>query len=52
VFRALMDIAYCLALPSEVMARPGIAEKVAQLGSVEAPPLVGPDRARLLELVS
>ena len=33
VFRAAMDVIGCLALPEEVMARPGIAERVRALAN-------------------
>jgi 2-polyprenyl-6-methoxyphenol hydroxylase-like FAD-dependent oxidoreductase len=51
VFRAALEMDMCLALPQEVFARPGFMER---LGGVDAPPrqVPGPDRARLLELVS
>jgi 2-polyprenyl-6-methoxyphenol hydroxylase-like FAD-dependent oxidoreductase len=52
VFRSLMDMVYCLAFPEQVLARPGIAEKVKDLGTTDPPPLMGPDRAELLALVS
>jgi len=42
----------CLALPEEVLGRPAIAAAVGRLGGEPPPPLPGPDRARLLELVS
>jgi 2-polyprenyl-6-methoxyphenol hydroxylase-like FAD-dependent oxidoreductase len=52
-FRAGMEIVGCLALPREVFARPGLAERVmaaaAARGDVRLP---GPGRAELLELVS
>jgi 2-polyprenyl-6-methoxyphenol hydroxylase-like FAD-dependent oxidoreductase len=53
VFRAGIEVASCLALPSEVFARPGMAERVlavaASRGDARMP---GPDREQLLELVS
>jgi 2-polyprenyl-6-methoxyphenol hydroxylase-like FAD-dependent oxidoreductase len=51
VFRGMMDMVFCLAFPEQVMARPGIAEKVAALGTLDPPPLMGPNRAELLELI-
>jgi hypothetical protein len=43
----------CLALPQEVMARPGFAERVSELGAThEAPPPPGPDREGLLALLA
>jgi 2-polyprenyl-6-methoxyphenol hydroxylase-like FAD-dependent oxidoreductase len=53
IFRAAIEIGSCLALPSEVFARPGLAEKVtataAAAGDVRMP---GPGRAELLEIIS
>ena len=51
VFRAAMDVISCLALPEEVMARPGIAERVAALANGDSP-VPGPDRESLLRLVA
>jgi 2-polyprenyl-6-methoxyphenol hydroxylase-like FAD-dependent oxidoreductase len=51
-FRAMLEVIYCLSFPDEVLARPDIAEKSAALGTTEAPPLMGPDRAQLLALLS
>jgi 2-polyprenyl-6-methoxyphenol hydroxylase-like FAD-dependent oxidoreductase len=52
VARAWFDVYSCLALPAEVLARPGIREKVAAYVGVELPQLLGPSRAELLALVS
>ncbi len=52
VARADADVLSCLALPAEVLARPGIREKVAAYVGVEPPQLPGPSRAELLALVS
>jgi 2-polyprenyl-6-methoxyphenol hydroxylase-like FAD-dependent oxidoreductase len=52
VARARFDVMSCLALPAEVLARPGIREKVAAYVGVEPPQLPGPSRAELLALVS
>jgi hypothetical protein len=51
-FRAMLETVNCLTLPSEVLQRPGLRERLAEFGSAAAPPAQGPDRARLLELVS
>ena len=52
LFRAAMEILGCVSLPSEVFARPGIAERVmavaAARGDVRIP---GPDRKELLEIL-
>ncbi|MBB3086532.1 FAD-dependent oxidoreductase [Geodermatophilus sabuli] len=53
VFRALMEIVTCLALPQEVLSRPGMRERVARFAGAPAPPPTpGPDRARLLDLLA
>jgi flavin-dependent dehydrogenase len=52
VFRAMLETVSCLALPHEVMARPGMAERVEELGDGEPGRLPGPDRGRLLELLA
>ena len=53
LFRAFLSIRSCLTLPEEVLARPGLAERVREL-SREAgpPPRLGPDRAQLLALLN
>ena len=52
VFRALLEVILCLALPYEVLARPRIADAVARRrGEVTAPP-PGPDRRGLLALIA
>jgi 2-polyprenyl-6-methoxyphenol hydroxylase-like FAD-dependent oxidoreductase len=52
-FRAGMEIIGCLALPREVFARPGVAEKVMAAAAARGDArLPGPDREQLLELVS
>ena len=53
VFRAGLEIMGCLSLPSEVFARPGMAERVLACAAARGPaPLPGPDRGALLELLS
>jgi flavin-dependent dehydrogenase len=52
VFRAFLETRGCLALPAEVLARPGLGEKVEQLGGSEPPRVPGPDRAQLLQLLA
>jgi hypothetical protein len=52
-FRAGIEIGGCLALPREVFARPGLAEKVMAAAAARGDArLPGPGRAELLELVS
>ena len=53
IFRALIELRGCLALPEEILGRPGIAERIAELtDGVPAGPLPGPDREQLLALVA
>jgi hypothetical protein len=53
LFRALLEIIGCLALPAEVFSRPGLVERVLQVASEHEPaPVPGPDRERLMRLVS
>ena len=53
LFRALLSIRSCLALPEEVLARPGLAERVLELSGDAGPaPRLGPDRAQLLALLN
>jgi 2-polyprenyl-6-methoxyphenol hydroxylase-like FAD-dependent oxidoreductase len=52
VARGFLDVASCLALPSEVMSRPGMRERVSAYIGVESPEMPGPTRAELLALVS
>ena len=53
VFRGFLDIMSCLALPQEVMSRPGFAERVSELGAAhDPPPPPGPSREQLLALVA
>ena len=53
VFRGFLDIMSCLALPQEVMARPGFAERVSELAAAhDAPPPPGPTREQLLALLA
>jgi flavin-dependent dehydrogenase len=51
VFRALLETVLCVALPQEVMARPGIAAKIAEFGREVLPREQGIDRDRLLALL-
>jgi 2-polyprenyl-6-methoxyphenol hydroxylase-like FAD-dependent oxidoreductase len=52
VASAFFDVMSCLALPVEVLNRPGIREKVAALGDGELPPMPGPSRAELVALMN
>jgi 2-polyprenyl-6-methoxyphenol hydroxylase-like FAD-dependent oxidoreductase len=52
VFRAFLETHLCLALPQEVVQRPGVADTIEQWGHKAPPPFPGPDRQRLLELLS
>ena len=50
-FRAALETILCLALPQEVLARPGIAETIARYDPADAPPIPGPSRQELLRLL-
>jgi len=53
LFRAALEITSLLALPREVMARPGLADRImAMAGRHEAAPPPGPSRDELLRLVA
>jgi 2-polyprenyl-6-methoxyphenol hydroxylase-like FAD-dependent oxidoreductase len=53
VLRCFAEIQGCLTLPSEVFGRPGLLQHVLTVARERpVPPLPGPDRTRLLELVS
>jgi 2-polyprenyl-6-methoxyphenol hydroxylase-like FAD-dependent oxidoreductase len=52
LFRALLEIGLSLALPREVLGRAGMTERVERAGEVESLRLPGPDRERLLALLS
>jgi flavin-dependent dehydrogenase len=52
VFRAMLETRCCLATPAEVLARPGMAERVLALAPPERPSPPGPDRAGLLALLA
>jgi 2-polyprenyl-6-methoxyphenol hydroxylase-like FAD-dependent oxidoreductase len=51
VARAWLDTFLCLALPQEVMARPGLAQKVVSFAGAPVPQVSAPTRAELLALV-
>jgi 2-polyprenyl-6-methoxyphenol hydroxylase-like FAD-dependent oxidoreductase len=52
VARGFLEVVSCLALPTAVMSRPGMRERVAAYIGVESPEPPGPTRAELLALVS
>jgi 2-polyprenyl-6-methoxyphenol hydroxylase-like FAD-dependent oxidoreductase len=52
LFRAMMEVIGCLATPAEVYARPEIAARLAAAARPSGRPPPGPDRVRLLELLS
>jgi 2-polyprenyl-6-methoxyphenol hydroxylase-like FAD-dependent oxidoreductase len=52
VFRGLLETVLCLALPEEVIDRPGMRDRIEQSGRSGPRPVPGPDRAQLLELLS
>jgi hypothetical protein len=52
VYRAMLEMVFCLTPPEDVLSRPAVREKVQQ-APAEAPPVVpGPDRRRLEELLA
>lgn len=51
-YRGLLETVMCLALPQEVLGRPGIKDKVETWGQHPSPPAPGPDREQLLRLLS
>jgi hypothetical protein len=53
VFRALLEIAGVLTLPHEVLARPGLRERVLELAAgQDSPPVAAPSRTQLLEMMA
>lgn len=51
--RWFSEVLGCLALPMDVLSRPGVFERVLELAAVQQPaPAYGPDRTRLLELIA
>lgn len=53
LFRNLLEMIQCLALPQDVLERPGVAEKLDRLtAEVEPRPLPGPDRDQLLAILA
>jgi 2-polyprenyl-6-methoxyphenol hydroxylase-like FAD-dependent oxidoreductase len=52
LFRALVATRCCVTLPSELLARPGFADRVREVaGDATPPPPAGPDRAGVLALL-
>jgi hypothetical protein len=52
LFRAMLETRACLATTREVLACPGVPERILELAPDGPPPLPAPSRADLLELVS
>jgi hypothetical protein len=52
VFRGVLDMAMCLALPADVLARPGFMDGVEAAKSLPPMALPGPDRPALLDLLA
>lgn len=52
LFRVFLEIMFCLALPQEVIERPGMREKVEQSGQEPSEQAPGPDREQLLRLLA
>ncbi|PWW23393.1 hypothetical protein JD79_02567 [Geodermatophilus normandii] len=51
LFRAMLEYRLCMAPLAELLARPGVRERVAAAAPAPEPRVPGPDRARLLELL-
>lgn len=51
-FRAFLATVLCLALPQDVLTRPGIRDTIERIGDKTPPPFPGPDRQRLLQLLA
>jgi 2-polyprenyl-6-methoxyphenol hydroxylase-like FAD-dependent oxidoreductase len=51
VFRAGLEISSCLALPQDVLARPGLAQRVLELAGDGTAPPPGPTREQVLQLM-
>jgi 2-polyprenyl-6-methoxyphenol hydroxylase-like FAD-dependent oxidoreductase len=52
VFRAFIEIVTCLAPLDEVMARPDIQRRIADIAPGSSVPIPGPDRGQVLQLLS
>jgi hypothetical protein len=53
LFRNMLELAQCLALPQEVLRRPGVEERLESLAAqVEPRPMPGPDRDQLLAILA
>jgi 2-polyprenyl-6-methoxyphenol hydroxylase-like FAD-dependent oxidoreductase len=52
VFRGVLEMAMCLALPANVLARPEIRTRLEGVDPLDGLQLPGPDRSELLELVA
>jgi hypothetical protein len=52
-FRGLIETVVCTALPDDVVARPAVAAALDHRnGAAPPPPVPGPDRAQLVELLT
>lgn len=52
LFRGLLETITCLALPQQVLARPGVQEAMERLGSDTPTPFPGPSRRELVDLLA
>ncbi len=52
VFRAALEMLMCLALPDEVLARPGLRDTLDAYADEPAPVLPGPSRSDLIEMLA
>ena len=48
----MIEMLTCLAPPRDVLARPGMRERIEAWSATDRPPAPGPDRAQLLQLLS
>ena len=52
IFRAMLETRSCFTTPEEVLARPGVADRVRELVADPPPRPPGPSRAELLQLLA
>lgn len=52
VWRAVIETVVCTALPQQVLARPGMRERIERNGTTDPPKPPGPDRTELLQLLN
>jgi len=52
VFRGLIECVQCVSFPQDVLARPGMRDRIGKWRGETPQPIPGPDRTRLLELLA